>query len=336
MNLRSRHDPRVGSRSGRDRDGERGQVLVLFALFSVVLIGGTGLVIDGGSAFVQRREQQAAADFAALAGGIAYANTAGSGTVRVAAAHGKATQVAAVNGYTAGTVGGVVTAVTVTVDYDAGSKSVVVTANIARNHRNSFAAIFPGQETWPVSAQAKVLAGIPNSVLGVMPLIFNKKAFDDERPRNMTSPGILYDDPGSGNQDVPQDSTTFNWTTFCKGSAVCNGDSTTVNNYITGGGIQTVVQIGDRIAPLNAGAHTKLFQSLEQWIGRDFPVALVDNDGRLMGFVMFRIDSVQGGSDKVLGGWFVGDAQYQPLSIVTCGARDCAATSGTHIIKLTD
>jgi hypothetical protein len=46
----------------------RGQVLVLFAAAVVVLLLMTGLVIDGGYAFAQRRAAQNAADFAAMAG----------------------------------------------------------------------------------------------------------------------------------------------------------------------------------------------------------------------------------------------------------------------------
>ena len=49
-----------------------GQILVLFALSLVVLIGMTGLALDGGSAFAQRRDQQTAADLAALAAANDY------------------------------------------------------------------------------------------------------------------------------------------------------------------------------------------------------------------------------------------------------------------------
>ena len=48
--------------------GPKGQILVLFALSSTVIILAVGLVIDGGNAFVQRRNSQNTSDFAALAG----------------------------------------------------------------------------------------------------------------------------------------------------------------------------------------------------------------------------------------------------------------------------
>ena len=52
--------------SPRSRD-ERGQVIVIFALALVALVAMVGLVLDGGSAFAQRRSEQNAVDLAALA-----------------------------------------------------------------------------------------------------------------------------------------------------------------------------------------------------------------------------------------------------------------------------
>jgi hypothetical protein len=50
---------------------DEGQVIILFALFSVVLIGFLALAIDVGYLYSQRREAQAAVDAAAMAGGVA-------------------------------------------------------------------------------------------------------------------------------------------------------------------------------------------------------------------------------------------------------------------------
>ena len=47
---------------------ERGQIIMLFALASTVIILAVGLVIDGGYGLTQRRESQNASDFGALAG----------------------------------------------------------------------------------------------------------------------------------------------------------------------------------------------------------------------------------------------------------------------------
>ena len=53
------------------KSSERGQALVLVVLSMVALIGITALVIDGGNAFVDRREAQNAADNAAMASALA-------------------------------------------------------------------------------------------------------------------------------------------------------------------------------------------------------------------------------------------------------------------------
>jgi Flp pilus assembly protein TadG len=55
------------------RRAAAGQVLVLFALTSLVLLGVLGLALDGGYDYIQRRAMQNAADAAALAGASAIA-----------------------------------------------------------------------------------------------------------------------------------------------------------------------------------------------------------------------------------------------------------------------
>jgi len=54
------------------RERERGQIVVIFALALVAIIAMVGLVLDGGSAFAQRRDEQSAADLAALAAANDY------------------------------------------------------------------------------------------------------------------------------------------------------------------------------------------------------------------------------------------------------------------------
>src|SRR5947199_6295238 len=51
-----------------------GQAIVLIALLILVLFGMLGLAIDSGRAYVDRRDQQAAVDAAALAAGDWYEN----------------------------------------------------------------------------------------------------------------------------------------------------------------------------------------------------------------------------------------------------------------------
>src|SRR6266508_4711635 len=53
---------------------ERGQALVLVALAAIGLFAVTGLAIDGGAKFSDRRHAQNAADAAALAGALDWGN----------------------------------------------------------------------------------------------------------------------------------------------------------------------------------------------------------------------------------------------------------------------
>src|SRR5262245_16748535 len=223
----------------RSRESERGQLLVVFALAMIALIGAVGLIIDGGDTFLQRRSQQNATDAAAMAAGFAYLNFQNETDA--------ARTVATRNGFTHGSNG-------VTVNVTVGTSDIVVT--IAKPHQNYFSGVV-GFASWDVSTTASVVAGTPNGAQGLLPLIFNEAAFNNANNRNSSSPAS-FGEPPSGSEDVPQDDATFNWTVYCTGggSGGCNADSTTVEGMITGGGEKTTVYLDDTIAPLNAGAHT--------------------------------------------------------------------------------
>ena len=87
---------------GRERCDEaaRGQVLVVFALSLITLLGFAGLALDGGSTFAQRRSQQTAADMAALAAANDYLV---NGSASLATT--RSQTVTASNGFTNGTGG---------------------------------------------------------------------------------------------------------------------------------------------------------------------------------------------------------------------------------------
>ncbi|MEW6569318.1 MAG: pilus assembly protein TadG-related protein [Chloroflexota bacterium] len=59
---------------GSNRPTERGQAIVLLALGFVILLASTGLAIDGGMVYTERRRAQNAADAAAMAGALAILN----------------------------------------------------------------------------------------------------------------------------------------------------------------------------------------------------------------------------------------------------------------------
>jgi Flp pilus assembly protein TadG len=99
---RSFADSRIGRRSGRS-----GQSLILVALMMTSIMGFAALVIDVGFFESLKRQMQTAADAAAIA--AAKELSSGNSSDEVAAAQADATT----NGFTAGTVGNVITTVTI-------------------------------------------------------------------------------------------------------------------------------------------------------------------------------------------------------------------------------
>ncbi len=301
---------------------ERGQILAIFAIALVAIIAMTGLVLDGGSAFVQRRDEQNVADAAALAGVYAYLQSGQQGDA-IAAAQ----AAAAANGYTHG-VGGVV----VNVSMGTGVNNVgAVTVTVTKPHRNNFAGVV-GMSSWDVSATATAQGGPPNAAVGAMPIIFNEEAFDNGwGPTEETS----FGEPSNGNADVPQSANQFNWTVFCMaqggGSGSCNGDSSTVAELMRDENERgRQVTLNDDIGPLNAGSHTTLFDELSEHVGTEFPVSIVNDAGEMQGWAMFHLTGSLGGSTKEIRGYFVAPVNWKGIYIAAgggAGSSDYGATS---------
>jgi Flp pilus assembly protein TadG len=313
---------------------DRGQILVIFVISVVAICAMVGLVLDGGSAFAQRRNEQNVADLAAMAGATAYLNTTGDTTAKRAAAEAAARTIATGNGYTHGTDNVVVDVAT-----SANAFAGTVTVNITKPHRNTFAGIV-GMTTWPVSVTATALASdSPNGANGAMPLIFNEEAFpgaicDESGPTPCTSE--VYQLPGTGNEDVPQDATQFNWTIFCTANGnACNANSNGVKDLIDGFGSTTTVWLEDDIGPLNAGSHTTLFSALDQHTGKVFPVPVVDDDGEMQGWAYFKLISTEGGSEKVIRGYFVSPVNAEQL-VVNPSGQQAGLETGVYTIRLTN
>ena len=304
-----------------ESDRQRGQMLALFAICLVAIIAMTGLVIDGGMTLTQRREEQNTADAAAMAGAYAYATT-GNASTAVAEAQGTA----AANGYTDGQDGAVVT---VTVSVSGGLATV--TANVTKPHRNYFSGIV-GFGSWDVSVTASAIAGSPNAAMGAMPLLFNKKTFTSGYGQ---ANEVAFDEPGVGDEDVPQTANQFNWTVYCTANGnPCNANTNTVDDLINGSGKSTVVKMTDEIGPLNAGAHAALFSSLAAFVGQDFPVAIVNDDGEMLGWAIFRITGSVGGDTKQIRGQFVSPVNASSLKIVPGGGA--AINFGDTDVRLTN
>lgn len=319
---------------GTDVRGERGQILVLFALAVVVIVGMMGLVLDGGAAFAQRRAEQGVADLASMAGATAYLNTQGTVADKTAAADAAARAIATANGYTNGAEGATVDIVVAGFGFGA-----TVRANITDDHANNFAALM-GMPSWNVSVTAAAeTSERPNGALGAMPLLFNSEAFPGAICDETAGPCTpeVYQMPGTGNEDVPQDATQFNWTIFCTASGnPCNGDSDGVREIIDGFGTSTTIFLNDDIGPLNAGSHTTLFNALEaEAVGGVWPVPIVTDDGEMVGWAYFKLLSVEGADEKVIRGYFVSPVNAAQLVISPTGG-DSQLNTGVYVLGLID
>lgn len=122
------------------RDSERGQALVVFALILVGLMLAGALALDVGFIMLERRDQQNAADAAALAGARLLPNSS--------AARSAASSVATANGFTNG-----VDSATVSI----GATSTRVLVRIGRNLPSFFASV-AGRTDWDVGALAVAIS----------------------------------------------------------------------------------------------------------------------------------------------------------------------------------
>ena len=194
-----------GHRSGRHADG--GQILVVFVLAMMAIIGIVGLAIDGGGAYAQRRDQQTAADLSALAAANDYllSNSSDQATTR-------ARTVAATNDFTDGSGA---TAVGVSIDTDNGVEVQVTIAVAApelvpRRARH----VELGRDDECDRARR-----VPRQRSRAGPFIFSIGAFnDDGTPKYQTST-----DFGEGNGDVPISDQDMAWTNYGTGNVNTSG-----------------------------------------------------------------------------------------------------------------
>ncbi len=304
------------------RAHERGQIVVIFAIALVALLAMVGLVLDGGSAYAQRRDQQNAADLAALAGANDYLLNSSS-----SAAFARARAVAGQNGYTDGT-GGVTVNVSLTT-----SNGARVQVDVTAPHANTFARVIPGQESWQVSTTATAKTGIPDSVQGAGPFIFSIDAFgtDGEPLPQFKNPASPFDF-GETNGDVPTSNQDIAWTNYGTG----NLNSSEVRNIIEGDlVINKTIQFGEYIGQHNNGNHTTLYSSVDSYLsGTNVPVPVVDHNGNFQGWATFHVVSAAGGSDKHIRGYFVSPFLSDRLTVGTCAAGSCPRYLGSWSLGL--
>ena len=335
----------------RDRRPAAGQTLVLFVLSLVALIGAAGMVLDLGGSWAQQRNEQRAADLAALAGATSEAN--GGTRAEIIAT---ALASAQANGFSS-------SEVLVNIPPTQGRYSptgrygnsndcstpaaypCAVEVVINRPHQNGFASVM-GMSSWPVSARGVAIGGLANTVdSGASPLMFNVAAVQPDVISSFDHPQSYCDPHPSEcapNNAVPQTAGQFAYTQFCIGNPNCNVDSNTVRQILQGGDLRPYsVTIGMQIGPNNGGQHTGVCSDLASHAGQDLAVAIVtgqdsNRNGTLIGYWIFHLTSVScppPGQERITG-YFVSDiTDTLPLTIVPGGGH---STTGIPVVRLVD
>jgi hypothetical protein len=343
-----------------------GQIIVMFALLLVPIIGGVGLVIDVGGAWGQQRSEQKIADTAALAGATAETNGATKGGIVDAAwanaclnltSNPNASPCTLPTGYS----------VTVNIPPKSGayapggSQSGPLSTNdcstpalepcwievvINGPHVNYFAAVFPGQGSWNVSTRGVAVGGIANGANGVAPMEFSYLAVKTGNKTNYCNP--QGNKCGQHGDTWPVTGTQFNWTQFCIQSPNnCNVDTARIKAIINGDSIiygvslqDLVVYLGMYLGPNNSGQHTDACTLLVKTYpnGADLPVAVVDQNGNLVGFWMWHFDAADtncnGPDGEVLAGYFLDPGTPSlPLTISALGSK---AAFGEYVVRLVE
>ncbi len=314
----------VARRRDTPQEREHGQILVIFALALIVIIGMVGLILDTGSAFAQRRGEQNAADLASIAGANAYMNTSGTVAVRTAAAQAAAIASAAKNGYTNGVNGASVPTPTVELLQSGARVRVSLTAP----HANTFSRVY-GQNSWDVSVEAAASTGTVDTARGAAPWTMSINAFNaNGTPKyGINNP----QDFGETNGDYPTSELDIAWTDFNGNN---NANSSEISSIIDGANVVTATfTTGQYLGQQNQGNHTTLFQDVNRYLAGDtLPVPIVgpgpckapqqsNAGGCFVGWALFYIISADGGTDKHIRGYFTGNFVQQPLSVGECPAN---------------
>ena len=336
---------------------ERGQIIVLFAISIAVVIAMVGLVIDGGAVYAQRRDQQSAADLAALAGADALLN----GKTQAEATT-VARGVAQSNGFGYADPG-----VSVSVTFPPG----LVQVDIGAPHQNYFAGI-AGQPIWQVSttAQAEALINKPDTAVGAAPFILSAQDFNLATGQPLSqytqsgcpaqnSDGVAGCQFGNGNGDVPNNATDMAWTLF--GANVNTRDVASYLNElgylngVSGCSEQSISPVtyaaNDYIGQDNSGMHNgAINQGGNCIIGLTLAVPITGTpitgttcnhdshtDGCFYGWAAFHVTGlVKQGNLSHVDGWFVPLTQgllTGSLSDTNCSEATCPPI-GPAILRL--
>ena len=162
-----------------------------------------------------------------------------------------------------------------------------------------------------MTSRGVAVGGVANAVVnGVSPLMFNYEAVTQHESTPTT-----YCDPHpsncSPNSAWPTEHFQFAWTTFCMTSGNCNVNTADVKQIIEGGNFQIEVYLGMYLGPHNHGQKTAAcHELLEQYpTGADIPVAINDDNGNLVGWWMWHLDTAtaiakaQMANSSTVGSW---------------------------------
>lgn len=325
---------------------ERGQMLVLFALSLVAIIGMVGLVLDSGGAFAQRRYQQNAADVAALAAANDLIANQGDANW-VATAESIATQ----NGYT-DSVGGAVVQVTCVncpgQDPDLAVDGVQVTVNITAPHRNNFASIF-GMTTWDVSTTATSKTGWANTAHAPGPFIVSEDAFNEGGDPVYCVDETDDCDLTHADDDTPTVWSEFTWTDFGydlppeTGPCPPDGEPFEMGNvndadlqeYMDGrADFDVTLEFGCYIAQHNLGIMNNIVSDLHDMAPATFPVPIVDDEGKYVGWASFVMtDATPNGENGFITGYFETGRILAQLDVSGAGFGDSTFGSA-YVVQL--
>lgn len=323
---------------------ERGQILVLFALALVAIIGMVGLVLDSGGAFAQRRAEQNAADVAALAAANDLIANQGDADWQ-ATARSIATQ----NGYTHGVNGTSVQVSCVNCPgqaLDPTVEGVQVTVDITGLHRNNFSSIL-GMPTWDVSVTATSKTGWADTAHGPGPFIVSEDAFNAGG-----DPVHCVDETDKCHLEHPVDDTPtqwneFTWTDFgydlptppCPEDGepfeLGNVNDADLQEYMDGAADFSVrLDFGCYIAQHNNGVMNNIVARLEDMAPATFPVPIVDAEGKYVGWASFVMTGAHpGGRNGTITGYFETGRILAKLDVSGAGFGDSTFGS-TYVVKL--
>lgn len=247
--------------------GQRGQAMIIIVFAIIGLIGMTGLAVDGGMAYSDRRHAQNAADTAAMAGAMAKINASDLGVDEIDALTVAALDMAAQNGYDSNLVSNTVEVYTCDMDEsscgdpyadDADYVQVIITSHI-----NTFFAGVIGIPQMHNRVQAIAVAEekISGSLYNGDNLLSLAQECDGN-PDNFTVEGNPLVTIDGGGLYINTDDPSCGFT--------CNSTGATITGDITTAGGDL-----DLSAQCEANITGDTATDGEQW---DFPVTLADLD----------------------------------------------------------